>query len=399
MRICLVSQEYPPETAKGGIGTQTYLKAHGLAQLGHETYVISRAPAGGRTEVRTGEVLVVRIASPSNRIPIHTEVADWISYSAEVAAELHHLNARVGLDLVEFPEWACEGYFHLINRTHWNSVLTVIQLHGPLVMFAHTIGWPEIESEFYRVGSSLESTCLRLADAVYSSSQCSADWCARHYILAGKSIPVMHAGVDTGLFAPQSVPKAKRPTIVFAGKIAENKGVFMLLEAALGLAAEFPGLHLRLLGRGDEKTIARLRQRAAGAGYHELLDLPGFIQREDLPQHFSRAHIFAAPSIYEGGPGFVYLEAMACGLPVIACEGSGAAEVIRHGESGLLVPPGNVQALADALKSLLKSPEAREKTSRFARQHALASSDSAACLRKLETYYAGLIERHGARGA
>ena len=63
---------------------------------------------------------------------------------------------------------------------------------------------------------------------------------------------------------------------------------------------------------------------------------------------------------YEGGPGLVYLEAMACGLPVIGCSGSGAAEVITPGVNGLLVPPHDRDALAGALRSLLGCAQTRQ---------------------------------------
>ena len=92
----------------------------------------------------------------------------------------------------------------------------------------------------------------------------------------------------------------------------------------------------------------------------------------ELPEHLSRAHVFAAPSLYEGGPGFVYLEAMACGLPVIACAGSGAAEVVFPGENGLLVPPGDVDALADALRQLLGDAIGRAEMGERARRYVLA---------------------------
>lgn len=391
MRICLVSQEYPPETAKGGIGTQTYLKAHGLAALGHEVHVISRSPSGDRSETQTGPVHVLRIPASSVRFPIHTEIADWISYSTEVAVAVSELQARVKLDLVEFPEWACEGYLFLLNRTPWNQLPVVIQLHGPLVMFAHTMNWPATDSEFYRTGTLMEATCLRLADAVYSSSRCSAEWCARHYGLDPNRTPVIHSGVDTEHFRPGDGGKECRPTVVFTGRVARNKGVFELLEASAVLVSEFPDLQLRFLGRGEPKVVEELQAQAASLGCVGLLDLAGFVPRERLPEQLSRAHVFAAPSVYEGGPGFVYLEAMACGLPVIACAGSGAAEVVREGETGFLVPPDDVGALVAKLRLLLGDLQQRERLGTQARKSVLAEADSRSCLRKLEAFYRSAV--------
>ena len=394
MRIALVTQEYPPETAKGGIGSQTWIKAHGLAALGHDIHVISRAVNGPRRDYADGNVRVTRVPGVMEAAFVQTEVADWISYSMAVAGVIAELNTAKPFDLVEFPEWACEGWFHLVNRAEWNHVRTAIHLHGPLVMFAHTMGWPALDSEFFRTGAMLEGTCLHLADAIFSSSRCSADWCAKEHGIDATRVPIWHSGVDVELFSPRNAVRSGRPTIVFAGKLARNKGVHLLVEAACRLAKEFPALQLRLLGKGEEKVVTELRTIAAGNP--GLLEFAGFIDRSALPEELSKADVFAAPSEYEGGPGFVYLEAMACGLPVIACAGSGASEVIRDGETGLLVPPRNVDALTAALRGLLSDEKRREEMGRRARAYVLAEADSRKCVKKLESLYASIIAGEGA---
>lgn len=393
MRIALVSQEYPPETAKGGLGTQTYLKAHGLAARGHDVQVISQTAGPSLQRTQDGNVGVIRTPGFYQRLPIWTDQAGWLTYSAEVAAVIAQLHAESPLDLIDFPEWAAEGYVHLLNRSEGNRIPTVIQLHGPLVMFAHAMGWPDLDSEFYRIGTEMESTCLRLADAVFSSSQCSIDWCRRYYHLSHQDVPVIHTGVDTALFSPKPVPKEARPTIIFVGRITRNKGVETLVTACSCLAGEFPGLQLRMLGPGDDGLIGELRRMAAESGCPELLDLPGFVPTEDLPLQLSRAHVFAAPSVYEGGPGFVYLEAMACGLPAIGCEGCGVSEVIAHGHTGFLVPPGDADALAEVLQGLLKDPGKREEIGQAARKYVLAHAERETCLDRLEAFYRQVVER------
>lgn len=393
MRIAFVSQEYPPETAHGGIGAQTYLKAHGMASLGHEVVVVSHSADNTRRETWDGPVRVIRIPGYDRRLPIHTEPVRWLTYSAEAAAAVAALHNETPLDIVDFPEYGAEGFVHLLNQAEWSHIPTVVHVHGPLAMLAHTIGWPELDSELYRVGAEMERTCLRLADAVFSSSRCSADWCARQYGLDLAQVPILHTGVDTDLFRPLAAPKANRPTIVFAGRIAASKGVETLLEAALCLAAEWPDLHLRMLGRGDPSLMAKLQAQAQASGWPDLLDLAGFVPREALPAQLNRAHVFAAPSWYEGGPGFVYLEAMACGLPVIACSGSGAAEVVQHDETGLLVAPRDVDGLVDALRRLLAEPAERAAMGQRARSYVLREADSRHCLRRMEAFYSAVAIR------
>jgi glycosyltransferase involved in cell wall biosynthesis len=392
MRIGLVSQEYPPETAKGGIGSQTYIKAHGLAALGHDVHVISRTPSREKTVRHDGAVKVSRIPGLDSRMGIYTSIADWLTYSGEIACAVAEIHASTPLDLIDFPEWGGEGYVHLLNRTEWNDLPTVIHLHGPLVMFGHTMDWPEMDSDFFRIGTAMEGTCVRLADAVFSSSKCSADWCSTQYNIKRENIPVIHTGVDTKLFAPRKTGSSKRPTIVFVGKLARNKGAVLLTKAACALAREFPDLQLRLIGKGDSNVLDEIKATAAQSDCSELLDVVGFVHRTDLPEHLSRAHIFAAPSKYEGGPGFVYLEAMACGLPVIACAGSGAAEVVRHGETGFLVPPEGLEDLIGYLRRLLQHPLERQTMGEAARRYVEKEAESHTCIKRLESFYQGVID-------
>jgi glycosyltransferase involved in cell wall biosynthesis len=393
MRIALVSQEFPPETGSGGIGTQAFAKAHGLADRGHEVYVISHSVDEFRHESRQGTVHMIRIPGYDNEFPIATEQVRWLTYSMRVAAELSQLHTKINLDLVEFPEWGCEAYIHLLNRTAANRIPTLIHLHGPIVMFAHAIGWPDPNSEFYRVARTMEETCLRLADAVYSSSRCSAQWCERHYNLSAATMPVIHMGVDTSAFRPMPVSKHDRPTVVFVGRLETNKGVDVLVDAGCRLAKTFPDLKIQLLGRGNQKVVRELFEKATAAGHPNMIELPGYISRERLPEFLSRAHVFAAPSDYEGGPGFVYLEAMACGLPVVACDGSGSAAVIENGVTGFLVPPRDVDALRDVLARLLADEIMRTEIGRRARNYAVREANANDCLNLLEAFYCEVAQK------
>src|SRR5207249_7514337 len=229
--------------------------------------------------------------------------------------------------------------------------------------------------ELYRTGTFMEGTCLRLADAVFSSSACSADWCARTYGIRRDAIEVIHTGIDTAHFSPRNVPKEERPTVVFAGRISRSKGVATLVEAVLRLAPNVPGLQLRLIGRAKREFHDWISHRTSSSGMAGLVDMIGYVPRETLPDHLSRAHVFAAPSMYEGGPGFVYLEAMACGLPVVACSGSGAAEVIIPGETGFLAPANDLNGLIRVLHQLLNDNESRLKMARLARRYVVNHAD------------------------
>ncbi len=389
MRIALVSREYPPESAKGGIGTQTYLKAHSLAAHGHDVFVISESPNGEASEISDAGVRVMRLANVHHKFEIHNEPVDWIARSVEVAACLETLHGRTPLDLIDFPEWGGEGYVYLLNRCDWKrQPRTLVHIHGPLIMFANETGWPERNGDFFRTGAAMEEACLRLADSVISSSRYSAEICRSYYNL-DREIPVLHVGVDISVFFPKEIPKESSPTVIFAGKFSRAKGVLDLVRAAVQVAARFPNLKLRMIGRGDDVVIAEMK--AIAADRPGLLEITGFMSHGELAAEFSKAHVFASPSPCEGGPGFVFLEAMACGLPAIACADTGAAEVVSE-ETGILVPRGDSVVLGESIGHLLADPESRQHKGACARQFVISHADSRICLERIERHYHSVVE-------
>lgn len=396
MRIAFVSQEYPPETAHGGIATQTAMKAAAMAARGHAVWVVSHGRAARQERVEAG-ITVIRVPGLDGGWAPRTEEIRWAHHSVRVAAELARLRERTPLDLVDFPEYGGEAWAHLVERGPRDETAVTVQLHGPLVMLANTIGWPDRASELYRVGTMMEEASVRLADAVYSSSRCSARWCAAAYGLDLERTPILHTGVDTRTFAPGPAARpGEPPAIAFVGRVAASKGADMLVRAAIRLLPRFPGLRLHLVGRGDPGFVAGLRAEAAAAGL--ALELAGPLPREALPARLAAADVLAAPSIYEGGPGFVILEALACGIPVVASAGSGAAESVRDGETGLLVPPGDGAALAAALERLLGDPALRRRMGAAARQYAEEEADAGRCAARLEGFFhAVLARRHAER--
>jgi glycosyltransferase involved in cell wall biosynthesis len=159
------------------------------------------------------------------------------------------------------------------------------------------------------------------------------------------------------------------------------------------LANEYPDLKLQLIGRGRPNLVEQLLQKSAAAGHPDLVEVVGYVQREKLPEYLSRAHVFAAPSFYEGGPGFVYLEAMACELPVVAAQGSGVAEVVEDCITGHLVLPGDVEALYLVLARLVSDEELRRSIGRRGREFVERHADSSECMQKLESFYRDVVQR------
>lgn len=388
MNLLFVSQEYPPETAHGGIATQTRAKALGMAQRGHEVTVLSASTTGRRTEANDGPVRVVRVPPPDHRLPMRSAGARTIAWSVEVAAAIEELRAAAPYDVVEFAEYGAEGFFWLANRDPGSSPRAVVTVHGPTRLLSATLGWPEPGSFTARLQIQLEEHALALADATCASSAWSADFVAAACGIDRSRLPVLHTGVDTGHFAPRPRPAGTRsPTVLFVGKLARSKGADVLGRAALRAAGRIPGLRVRFVGRAHEPHLeSELRAYAACADRRDVFEFCGAVPHESLPDECARADVFAAPSPCEGGPGFAWLEAMACGLPAIACAGTGAAESVLDGETGTLVPPGDVDALAAALVALFADDDRRAAMSRRARDHVLATASRPRCLDRIEAW-------------
>ncbi|MFJ8634584.1 glycosyltransferase family 4 protein [Streptomyces sp. NPDC093568] len=162
-------------------------------------------------------------------------------------------------------------------------------------------------------------------------------------------------GVDTDRFTPGE-PASRRPrTIVYVGRMDRSsawKGVDVLVRAFARLAREVPDARLRLVGDGD--ALPGLRALAAELGVADRLQTPGGLSGEALTDAVRTAAVLALPSLGEAESfGMALVEAMACATPVVGSDVGGIPHVVDEGETGLLVPPGDPDALAAACAKLL----------------------------------------------
>ena len=362
MKVCLVTQEYPPKPGGGGggIGTQTQLKAEGLASRGHEVHVISGSGYPTPSIEREGGVVIHRMAEPELPVPGYEESTYWLAYSTALAAAIQGLSGEVDLDVIQFPEYGAEGYVYQTDTFRHRTARYVLQLHGPLAMFAEHMGWPERGSTLHEIGCFMERTVTHRADLVLASSRNTAAFAAERYEYPLDRIVVIHSGIDTERFRPrEQAPDDRHPRLLFVGGVVRSKGIVVLVKTVLNLRRRYPGICLRVIGSASEELDERLRRIVAGARAEDSFDFRGHVDRDDLGEHYAWSDMFVGPSRFEPGPGNVYLEAMASGRPVIACDTGGAPEVVLDGTTGLLVPPCSTGPLADAIVALADDPELR----------------------------------------
>lgn len=204
---------------------------------------------------------------------------------------------------------------------------------------------------------------------------------------------VVPNAVDIGDVAPLRARPARQ--ILFLGRVGVRKGVFDLLPAFAAARDINGGLELTIAGDG---AIARAKREAERLGVADHVDLRGWVGPQEREALFSRADIFVLPSRNEGLPMSV-LEAMARGLPVIATPVGGLPELIEDGVNGLLVPPGDPQALARAILKLADDQEGRDALGRAARETILARHSAAVTLPALEEVYAAVSKKAGLSAA
>lgn len=170
-------------------------------------------------------------------------------------------------------------------------------------------------------------------------------------------------GVDTAAFAPASEAESETETVLFVGRLIQSKGVQVLLEAFGVLAEERADARLAIVGDGPMR-----KQLETAAGTMTCRDRVFFYgNRNDIVDFMKSATVFVLPSFVEGLPNAL-LEAMSCGLPVVASRVGGIPDAVSDGDNGILVSPGSGDEIEKALKSLFSSPVMRRRLGKAARE-------------------------------
>jgi alpha-maltose-1-phosphate synthase len=216
-------------------------------------------------------------------------------------------------------------------------------------------------------------------------------------------VRVIHNGIDAKQYAPDTGTGVlarygvdpDRPSVVFVGRITRQKGVPVLLRAAADLD---PGVQLVLCaGQPDTPELGAEVSRMVDelqAARQGVVWLQGMLERHEVIQLLSHATAFVCPSLYEP-LGIVNLEAMACGTAVVASRIGGIPEVVVDGETGLLVPPEEPDALAAALNELARDPERAEAMGRTGRERAISEFDWTAIAAQTAALYAEIAPTGG----
>jgi len=180
-----------------------------------------------------------------------------------------------------------------------------------------------------------------------------------------------------------------RPTIVFAGRLVREKGADVLLEAFARLQAHIPEARLLIAGEGPERD--RLKSQISRLHLNSSADLIGYLPRLELEKRFNEAWVQVVPSRWEEPFGIAAAEALMRGTALIASCTGGLSEIVQHGQTGILVPPQDAGALAEALFLLVEDPARAERMGTNGREFALRYLTEEAFVDRFQNLYGRLL--------
>ena len=215
---------------------------------------------------------------------------------------------------------------------------------------------------------------------------------------------VVRNGVDTDRFTNPALPTRDAARAVLnlppdavvvlcVARLSPEKGMNTLLDAAHIARHKTPRLRVVVVGDGPQKS--ELERAAHSASLGEIVTFLG--ARNDVPELLRAADLYVQPSLAEG-LGLAAMEAMASGLPVVASRVGGLPEVVKENETGLLVPPGDAPALANALTLLLHDANLREAMGRAGKERAVSQFGTARMTEEMRAVYEDVLANRGLRG-
>ncbi len=381
MNVTILTREYPPHVY-GGAGVHVEHLARELARLATvEVRCFGDQDLPGRNPAVRGY--------PSGDRMFDGNPAREARALEVLLAGLRITAEPVEADVVHGHTWYAA----------WPGIISRLVYGTPLVMTVHSLEplrpWKREQlGRGYDLSAWLERTALEMADAVIAVSAGERGQILRLFDLAPDRVHVIPNGIDTETYRPIADKDALRrhgidpgmPYALFLGRLSRQKGIDHFLEAAglldgpvqVVICASSPDTPE--IGREVAGAVARLRREGLRTVW-----INAMVPRAEAIQLYSHAALFCCPSVYEPF-GIINLEAMACETPVVASAVGGIPDVVRHGETGLLVPvepagdghygpadPGAFAGrLAGAMQSLLDDPDRGREMGRRGREVAAA---------------------------
>lgn len=359
MKICMYTSEFPPDV--GGISTYVYNLSKRLVERGHEVTVITRGTWRKTYREEIDGILVYRVRFipffPSP-FKIHQIYVNRLLKSLKFNFDLVHLH----------------GTLMPVEPVFNSSLPVIFTSHGASkkkldVMETKTLYF-YIVKLLRKHLFKLEQEIVEKSDVLTAVSKSSADEFRAYHSLK-KEITIVHNGVDTNYFLP-SKSKSNLRSILYTGRFEVFKGLSDLVESSGIVCKKYPDVRFILVGSGT--ILENLKKQVSKLKLEDNVIFTGSLRKLQILEYYQNATIFVLPSYREGFPTSL-MEAMSCGIPSIATNVEGSAELIKDGENGLLVPPKNPEKLAESIIYLLENEGLRNTIGANARNHIVKNYD------------------------
>ncbi len=360
MKVCMLTWEFPPRIV-GGIARHCYGLAKALARNGHEVYVITLDFPGAPSYEEMDGVKVYRTATELG----HPNFITWVLlFNHFMEKRIADISQQVKFDVLHVHDWLTAMVGISLNH----------HMKKPMVLTVHS-------TEFGRSGlhnpdsftiDGIEWWATYEASKVIVTSGSMKRELCDHFHVPLEKVEVIQNAIDLTKYQVSidrwSVRRSygvdpNEKLILCVGRLVPQKGTEYLIQAIPLIIQRYPEAKFIIVGEGWYKD--HLENLAQSTGYRWKALFTGFIPDSDLVALLMSADVLVVPSVYEPF-GIVALEGMAAGVPVVASQIGGLAEVIEHDRTGVLVYPRNPESIAWGVDRVLSDPN----YSRFLTQNA-----------------------------
>jgi glycogen synthase len=397
MKVALISYEFPPDTAQGGIATYFHQISQILSARGHHVEVF----AGGWNKTRTvyDNGVTVHHLAPEAQVEHHVAYENFHRLVSTFFAQRH---ADIGFDVVEGPELEAEAR-DIIQLVP--DIPLVVKLHSPSLLLwrsglLQTRTPPPLERIRYKLASrrlgmptfwGRNKKPVKIPDYLIQKDQLE-----RSHALDADEIIVpspamgnkmsLEWGLDQSMI--HHIPNPYKPSpelleipvetntkmVTFLGRLQVLKGVIELALAIPMILRRHPQTKFRFVGGSSNSPLGDLRRYLENfilRNHASSVEFMGFVSMNEVPRILAQTDICVFPSFWESFSN-VCVESMAAGRGIVGSSAGGMSAILGSGKVGTLVDPGEPQAIADAVCDLLAHPEKRISFGKAAREHVLS---------------------------
>ena len=375
LNICLISREFPPDTAFGGIASYSTCLVENYKRLGHDVTVFSMSL--GDDHVQDYDGVPVHRVKVTNRF-----LKEWyknlgafvLFFNFYLYRRIRKLHRIKPFDVIDTPEHLAEGLFPALH----GKIPTVTRYYTPFSMIVD-LGLNAYSKDLsYYLIRLFEKLAINRSTLLTSPSQDLVRQVEK-YLGIKREVEFVPDPVDIETFRPSNSRAEAGPIkVLFVGRLEDRKGIHSVADAVPEVCRRIDSCEITLIGRdtpflkGYSSAKQYLMEKWQAQECLEHVTFIDHLPREEMVSHYQSHDIVWVPSLYDNSP-FTCLEAMACGKPVIGSDAGGIPEYFGSEETGILISAGDSAALAKATVDLAGDPDRRNRIGRLARERVVAN--------------------------